>query len=988
MISFLKLNLIMDKIKQLFIENNFHLIVYNNNEIYIHYKTNYLFNDNRINQILIFLRQDEIISNVYQVDIDLFILTNMKRLFYVTLSVLDINNFPHHNNFDFYYINNEHSNEDNNEHSNEDSYEIRVEEVSDADDSVSINSDKEIDLQDSRCNVERQFDIDDIDMTDREPYNMTYEDFYNKYNYLLFQEYHYYEKNKTTSDFLPCFVRDMIENSEPNYLFDYLLQNVSKSGSIITTVIEPFIKKIHTVYLNSTISKTNRQIQMNYVMDNVSEFILMEFNCTCCESYCFVANNRIYTDSKCFFKCMYKRYNYYLYEMQLPFDIDHIMFKNNIFMIKSKDFIYFIVPDENIHYFTTININNNTKHDISDYDLYFDPTNKCIIGTNKLNTNRIKIDGGSTMQVLNLDQNKYYYFTNSFNNLIELRLVPNGKYRHKISCKSMMYSDKIISQHRFDLEHIFYKQIISKEKIKFIYESYGNEFKNNQYMILFIIIESNDVKLDSEMIPCVVYDPENYVVIKYNIWNFYFVKNLSQSNMFLLLCMNDIIYLICNKELTFSEAFIPIQWHYFSNKIKTYVFQGWYIYVVSHQCNQIKHMSCTNNSFAISDGNNVYIYQNFLNKSFNITKVDNDNYSSLVDREYNEINENDYEIVSIIVSKSKSALEQMFTILETHLPTVIFDYNYYSEDTQIAYGNGVANDFWQRVWSEFKLDYLSFEESDIYPVFKINNISKLSEYQLRLIGRAIYHTLINKMKIPYRLPLDLIAIFSSIYPNITNSNTNNCDWDISEMELEYFMSVNNKTLLNSIKQYKKNNKALMELNTGHQDYVMLLKSLLPFSHVRNICEEIYFGFRQISKTSIAKKGLLMPTIDFLFSGPIGFIDKHEIINCVKFINDLNPDTNVTYCESIIKDLFEVFIMELNNDQINTLLLNWTGCTNPILDVLIIRIFDDENKYDYCDCRISTCEKSISVHYMLLAPTNLPMLKEILTNSVDNYLQDK
>jgi hypothetical protein len=790
----------------------------------------------------------------------------------------------------------------------------------------------------------------------KQPKFTSYESWSDAFGKFILDEIVTYKSTGSISSF---FLSLNTQINNKNYLKQFIAK-LKVRGKFVSDVMDLFSKP--------TMSDC---IQMQFLLDDVDQFIVTNCECSCDDPYYIICKDRLYAGTKCDFKCEYRTISPYLHEIILPFTVNKIEFKNNLFVCYSSLLIYFLNFFTNDFYYV--------KNKYANHNFYYNPLNKTITGisinapTNKCH-DLISIDHGITTAI----KEKRKSFIPNASTLIEVFIG---------SCTVYCHSKRRMASFTFSVDSIMRDILKSPMEICGVYESVTNyardEDESDDEAFLFVLVKGNPNK---QIVPCVNHN--SFVLINVDIWDYFYahckVPGDTRDDMFFFMSVNSVVYLICNKKLTHG-----IYLNYLNATDDAWVDSDWNTYIISHPLSKIKYIDCCLDAFILSDGLRTFIYKNFLDENIEVIDLMNNDLRLSAEFHSVETGADLEQRASVLVSKQTSALEQMFTLLDMHRITATFDYYYAFEGVEIALGHGVAADFLQRVWMEFNAEYLMCHNH--YCSFS-PSITRVTPYRLKLIGRMLFLTVCQGMKIPYRMPLDLIATFSS-----NRMISHSGPWDISNVELEYFASIENAQAYKTMKAYRYNSIAFDAIESGHQSYSLALKSLVHLdgsSTIRAICRAIYEGFLECdgfimdNLTNLSMKeffcNLTMPLADHLISGPV-VIDNIEVVSVMRVIIEDDITNEKIRRPQYVHGIWCQFIMSLDQQQLKNLLFNWTSCTNPDFNEveLIVRITNISGQ----NYLISTCERSITLHPGMLAHDNFSLFADLITSCTDTYLVD-
>jgi hypothetical protein len=628
----------------------------------------------------------------------------------------------------------------------------------------------------------------------------------------------------------------------------------------------------------------------------------------------------------------------------LPFDVISISLQNQILIFELVDRIFFCNRGSDFMYYVNANsLDIDIKKILTDYYVFpLDVGIQCNHKTNnsyiQLNRYTIPICGLINPNQPNPSE---YSVTSRYGAVITFK--PELYY-------SMTFGSKMITDSTVKL-------ILSKSTITdFMYYS-GNQ------MIILCIQPNNDYDFERKVIDI----RGKYIVLDVGlVTNYYICYDsativYSSENNINILSMNALE----NPSYIRSEL------------------NRWYSHLVLHDLGPVAKFTANDRNMVIYNEHEAILFKDYVSGLVTIKVIMNENVDiidhSLLATPFDPYFES---TIKIYVKQNESAFDQMMILFFTHQQMTKFNLHYKSGSNIISEGNGVQREFFGNAWTEFKDQYLIQPPNKFYTQLNIEKMNNLEPFELEIIGYALYYTLLQQIKLPFRLPLDLLYFIHAT------------KWN-REM-LEYFAEIENSDAFLKIKPFRDDIEKFNQLETGHVNYISTLLSLIDFPPItelnskervriyKSIKTGFYWDMMNTDENALFVtkiRSMNVATFDYMISDRVK-IDREKLITTLRIITDDEFNDLILTYKQFVRD----FIFSLTENELRIMLRNWTGSSNPDLNELILRvnkkIINSNVEVDYV---ISTCEKSLAIKVDLITDLNNPYVKQLFTFDVDSQM---
>ena len=394
-----------------------------------------------------------------------------------------------------------------------------------------------------------------------------------------------------------------------------------------------------------------------------------------------------------------------------------------------------------------------------------------------------------------------------------------------------------------------------------------------------------------------------------------------------------------------------------------------YLYLFNNVPNPINNIMFSNNIVIIKSGDKYY-YQTigldvFQTDKFTEIKIHSLNFDTVcMDQIIYPPRNYDYE-VRISINQNSNKLEKFLNMMEMHGRDILFYLQYRHKSQTISHGDGVTREFMDTALREFAQKYLI--KHNHITEFNISEMVTLSEDQLFNMGTMLHAAIVhNKNSLPIRLPISFLAAIRKRKASV--------------MELEYFLGIENPSVLKNASPYK--NDLEMIKSFGYDSYISLLKRWCYFyyqpeffvqtEYISNTLAEGFLYYANVNNLT----SMNLPTLDNYVSGEyhinVDLLIENLIVTVSKSVPQQYQDC---------KDLLVNILRNMTEDKLVILLKNWTGCSMVM----------SSNKYNIkvskiknFDIRFGTCGFELEISYsMLQKEKRIRRLIDMLTEPVES-----
>lgn len=281
-------------------------------------------------------------------------------------------------------------------------------------------------------------------------------------------------------------------------------------------------------------------------------------------------------------------------------------------------------------------------------------------------------------------------------------------------------------------------------------------------------------------------------------------------------------------------------------------------------------------------------------------------------------------------------------------------------ESEDASGDGVARLFLESALREFESRYLIIHGNHV--TFNSTAITTEGADREDLMGKfgLVLHMSMVMLRthLPIRLPLSILSYIKGRAPTIA--------------ELEYFVSVSNPEIIDSIKACKDDPIALE--NTGYETYRECLETLIHFGLDENVSDIALMAQAFLSYTSIPNLNCMnIPTLDIYVSGPY-------VINRSRF-------KGLMKCPSVLRTFMSALVDQASELQLQNLLKNWSGTSVLSNQYYKIAITKDSTT----NVAFEACFHTLRIHEQLIDNNeifaSIEDLYDALTTPID-HLTDR
>lgn len=258
---------------------------------------------------------------------------------------------------------------------------------------------------------------------------------------------------------------------------------------------------------------------------------------------------------------------------------------------------------------------------------------------------------------------------------------------------------------------------------------------------------------------------------------------------------------------------------------------------------------------------------------------------------------------AVSIQSSDISLIKFMTLAEMIPINMGIEVSYTDAFNKVSIGDGVKVTFCEQAMLQLADTY--FITHNILSELNLSVLNKYTDTQLYVFGKTIalaYNTMKNFL--PIRLPLILLAAIQRRIPSIE--------------DLEWFSRHEDPEAYHSLRTIRDDSEAIQE--SGFDSYEAALKFLCKFD---NQGPQLYPKARLIANGIIYHTHIRnltemnLPTLDYCFSGSYD-------IDVERFISQINMEQ----MRRPYRERFHAFIHSLNQEQLASLLFNWSGSRVP------------------------------------------------------------
>jgi hypothetical protein len=400
---------------------------------------------------------------------------------------------------------------------------------------------------------------------------------------------------------------------------------------------------------------------------------------------------------------------------------------------------------------------------------------------------------------------------------------------------------------------------------------------------------------------------------------------------------------------------------------------NFYIYKFNHFPKPVTNIQFTD-YMIIVQSENKYFYHVIESDNLEISRFteincDMENNNNILCRHYIVRNKQSYDNhVTLRVNTEANKLKKLISIIEFLPRSTNFSIDFVKGSGVISYGDGPKRDFMEAAIMEFSDKYLIKHNNCCE--FNINEIKKLTDDKLFTIGKMLHAIIYHSDNyLPIRLPITLMAAILKKDPTIA--------------DFEYYIKLEDPETFEKMYSYRKDNELIKTF--GYESYGECVdffsKSLCKYYHdedtnsiIKNTCLQIATGF--IKYKNIKNLNMMnIPTLDYYLSGDYK-IDVDLLLSLIKFITTKKTDEFST----VVKDI----IRSMDQPKLTIFLKNWSG-TSIVKRSKTYEINIEKNVNH--DVFFRTCSFELFINEKLFSSTaRKNILFELLTTPV-NFMID-